>query len=37
MGNTIFYISPTTKTLEIAPEEILCGSNEFVDENVGEW
>lgn len=31
------YESPVLSVIEIYPEEVLCGSNEFVGENEGEW
>lgn len=31
------YCSPKIEVLEICQEGILCGSNEIVDENTGEW
>ena len=31
------YITPDVEVLEIQPEGVLCGSNEIVDENFGEW
>jgi hypothetical protein len=31
------YVSPDVQILDIFPEGVLCGSNEIVDENFGEW
>ncbi len=31
------YISPAIEILHILPEGIICGSNEIIDENEGEW
>ena len=31
------YISPEIEVLELYQEGVLCGSNEFVLENEGEW
>lgn len=31
------YITPQIEILHILPEGIICGSNEIVDENEGEW
>ena len=31
------YQTPEIVILEINAEGVLCGSNEFVDENEGEW
>lgn len=31
------YFAPEVEVLEIEQEGVLCGSNEIVDENFGEW
>lgn len=31
------YQTPEIEILEINAEGVLCGSNEFLDENEGEW
>ena len=31
------YESPWLYAVDIAPEGFLCGSNEYVDTNEGEW
>ena len=31
------YQSPEVKVLELYSEGLLCASNEYVDENEGEW
>lgn len=32
-----YYVAPEIEILEVVPEGLLCGSNETVDENDGEW
>ena len=31
------YVSPAVMTLELYPEGVICGSNELLEENEGEW
>lgn len=31
------YITPEIEVLEVYSEGVICGSNEFLDENEGEW
>ena len=31
------YISPEVEVLDVYEEGVLCGSNEYVGENEGEW
>lgn len=31
------YISPEVSVIDILPEGVLCGSNEMLDQNEGEW
>lgn len=31
------YISPEVEVLDVYAEGVLCGSNEYVGENEGEW
>lgn len=33
----IEYVSPALSVLEIYPEGLICGSNELLEENEGEW
>ena len=33
----IKYITPSMEILDISSDGILCGSNEFIDENEGIW
>ena len=33
----VAYVSPKIEILNIVFENILCGSNEIMDENEGEW
>lgn len=33
----IEYVSPALAVLEIYPEGLICGSNELLEENEGEW
>ena len=32
-----FYVSPAVIELEMYTEEVICGSNELLEENEGEW
>ncbi len=32
-----FYESPAVVTLELYTEGVICGSNELLEENEGEW
>ena len=31
------YISPEMEILDIVSEGVICGSNELLEENEGEW
>jgi len=31
------YMSPEVSVIDILPEGVLCGSNEMLDQNEGEW
>lgn len=31
------YITPEIEVLEVYSEGVICGSNEILDENEGEW
>ena len=33
----IEYVSPALSVLEIYLEGLICGSNELLEENEGEW
>lgn len=37
MSNYENYLSPLVEIFEVMPEGVLCGSNEQVGENEGEW
>lgn len=32
-----FYQLPMIETIEVAYEGVICGSNELLEENEGEW
>ena len=32
-----FYVSPAVIELELYTEGVICGSNELLEENEGEW
>ena len=32
-----FYESPAVVTLKLYTEGVICGSNELLEENEGEW
>lgn len=37
MESQQIYYTPKVEVLEMCQEGVLCGSNEIVDENIGEW
>ena len=37
MNTNEIYMTPVVEIIEIMPEGVLCGSNELVGENEGEW
>lgn len=37
MNNSNYYMTPKINVMEIDIEGVLCGSNEVVGDNEGEW
>lgn len=37
MNTNEIYLTPVVEIIETMPEGVLCGSNELVGENEGEW
>lgn len=33
----VAYVTPKIDVMEVYSEGVICGSNEYVDENFGEW